>query len=72
MQYPKNFVDAGDGIRATRLRYRLLADGTIIDQHTGKTAGYISSPSALDELWNMRATSRQRAIREYLDVVDKM
>lgn len=54
-------------LRQTKLQYRLLADGTILDQKTGKTAGYISGQSNLDELWSMNGRQRQKRIVQYLE-----
>jgi hypothetical protein len=53
-------------IRSTKLKYRLLADGTIIDQETNQTVGWITSRSDLDELWAMGGPQRQKYIKEYL------
>lgn len=42
----------------TKGRYRLLADGEIIDQETSKTCGFIWGVE-LEEVWGMRPLERQ-------------
>ncbi len=53
-------------IRTTKLRYRLLADGTILDQVTGKVAGYFTSQSDIQEAWGMNGPQRQKFINTFL------
>ena len=48
---------------ATTQKYRLLADGTIIDQETWKACAYITGPE-LDEIWNLPSKERQVVLRE--------
>lgn len=52
--------------RSTVMRYRLLADGTIIDQETNKTVGYITSRIDLDEAWKMGGPARQKFIKGFI------
>lgn len=55
-----------NSLRQTKIRYRLLADGTILDQENGKTAGYINSQSDVERLWSMNGRQRQKEIVKYL------
>lgn len=64
MKIPKSFVTVETSIKSTKLRYRLLADGTIIDQETGKTAGWISSKSDLDVAWRLGGNSLQKFLKD--------
>lgn len=52
---------------ATRLQYRLLADGTIIDQKTGKVVDYVTSQSDIERLWTMNNMQRQRILKEMVE-----
>lgn len=55
-------------IGVTKSRYRMLADGTVIDQTTGKTVGYISSQSDIARIWSLGGMAKQKHIREILGV----
>lgn len=64
MRIPKSFVTVENTIKSTKMRYRLLADGTIIDQDSGKTAGWISSKSDLERAWAMGGNALQKFLRD--------
>ena len=53
-------------IGASKQKYRLLADGTIIDQSTGKTCGYLHG-AELDEVWNLPAAAKQGVLRKKVE-----
>lgn len=53
------------GPKATTKRYRLYADGTIIDQEIGKPAGYIVKD--LDEVYRMRGRELQNYLKKFLE-----
>ena len=58
--------DGKAGSRDNNQHYRLLADGTVLDQENGKIKGYIEGEK-LDEIFYIRNSyGRQKAIREYL------
>lgn len=64
MRLPKYTGSLRDGPRATKLRYRLYADGTIIDQHDhNKIVGYILDAEDLDRLWHLSGLLRQRELQ---------
>lgn len=47
--------------------YRLYADGTIMDQETGKIAGYITKSEEIDEVfWMKSIKEQQQRLKEYL------
>lgn len=68
MKLPKNFVEekGSTAIGSTKLQYRLLADGSILDQHTSKVVAYISKSHEIEEAWKLRGTARQKYIREFV------
>lgn len=48
------------------LRYRVLADGEVIDKTTGRTAGWLRGKE-LDEVFSMKGgAAKQRRIKELL------
>ncbi len=49
-----------------RIRYKLYADGTIIDQVTTKVAGYIHGSRLLNDVYMMRTFEQQKYLREFL------
>jgi hypothetical protein len=53
-------------IAGTKYRFRLYADGTIIDQETNKILGYIQGEQ-LEEIFMLRPiATQQKAIRDYM------
>lgn len=60
-------MNSTNGLQNT-LRYRLYADGTVVDQKLGKTVGYIDSRVDLDKAWKMHPRERQTFIKEYLSL----
>lgn len=64
---PKNFTEdirSARSAKLTKLRYRLLADGTILDQNNNKVAGYITRKHELEEVWNMKGRERQNYLQK--------
>lgn len=57
-------------IKSNTKKYRLLADGTIIEQTTQRYCGFIWG-IVLDEVWNMHFKSRQKWLRNYVEKDDK-
>lgn len=48
-------------------RYRLYADGMIMDQKENKVAGFITSPTDLDEIWKIKSIKEQQErLKEYI------
>lgn len=68
IRMPKNFQEEHGSCNtgATKLRYRLYADGTIIDQETGKVAGYITDKFYLDYLWKLNGRSKQMELKKHI------
>lgn len=52
-------------IKTTKARYRLLADGTIYDQITNNSVGYLTS-SETEEAWHLGGISLQKYLIEKL------
>lgn len=65
---PKNYqLEKGESIGSTKFRYRLLADGTIVDQEEkNRVVGFISNKAELDELWSKRGSVLQKLLKTKL------
>lgn len=53
-------------IGSTKQKYRLYADGTIVDQETGKTVGFVWGVD-LDYVWNLPAASKQKWLKNRVE-----
>lgn len=69
MRIPKGFVpiNGEKTMGATKMRYRMLADGSILDQNQGnRFVGFVDSPTSRDDIWRARGNARQKMIRSFI------
>lgn len=67
-----SFIHGGISYRSKKanpdLKYRLYADGTVLDQGSGNVVGFIAGPELRIILDTKSAKERQKAIIDYLNL----
>lgn len=68
MKVPKNYVPIREK-KITVMRYRLYADGTVIDQeNNNQIVGYILERHNLDTAYRLGGKRQQKFIRTYFSI----